>query len=261
MKDNNYITVQGWMVNRLKLSGNELFAYAAIWGFSQDGKSIFMGSGQYLADTIGVSRRSVVSILGKLIEKGFIKKYARTQNGVRRFGYRAVYPCEETSHESEDPCEETSQESEKNLLKKREESSHNIINNISNNIRVGDSDESPPLPDSPPPLPASETKKEKPGKKENHPDLQEVEAYFKSAGLDVSASDFYAYFTDTVVKSGQKPWTDSSGRKVKNWRLKAQTWNRFNAGKGRNGGGNSDDEHGGRYGKPMAPGGGGDESY
>ena len=83
MKDHNYITIQGWMVNRLKLSGNELLAYAIIYGFSHDGKSQFMGSGQYLADALGVSRRSIVAILTKLVDRGFIKQRATEKTNVR----------------------------------------------------------------------------------------------------------------------------------------------------------------------------------
>jgi hypothetical protein len=31
----NYVTIQGWQVSELKLSGNELIAYALIYGFCQ----------------------------------------------------------------------------------------------------------------------------------------------------------------------------------------------------------------------------------
>ena len=97
MKDHNYITIQGWMVNRLKLSGNELLAYAIVWGFSQDGRSSFRGSGQYLADALGVSRRSIVTILSKLVDKGHLKKSGGPKDA-GFIGYKAVRGCEETSH-------------------------------------------------------------------------------------------------------------------------------------------------------------------
>jgi len=44
MKNENYITVLGWMVNELQLSGNEMVLYALIYGFSHDGKSKFNGN-------------------------------------------------------------------------------------------------------------------------------------------------------------------------------------------------------------------------
>jgi len=69
MKNTNYYTVQGWMVNELKLSGNELLIYAVIFGFTQDGRR-FKGGLQYIADTIGVSKRSVSRLMKQMCEKG-----------------------------------------------------------------------------------------------------------------------------------------------------------------------------------------------
>lgn len=36
IKNENFIAIQGFMVKELGLSGNELIAYALIYGFSQD---------------------------------------------------------------------------------------------------------------------------------------------------------------------------------------------------------------------------------
>ena len=45
MKSNNYVTVQGWMLNDLGIDDiREVFIYAIIYGFSQDEKSEFTGS-------------------------------------------------------------------------------------------------------------------------------------------------------------------------------------------------------------------------
>ena len=51
IKNENFILIQGWMINNLKLSGNDLLVYAIIYGFTQDGEQWFEG----LAD-----RKSVV---------------------------------------------------------------------------------------------------------------------------------------------------------------------------------------------------------
>ena len=90
MKDNNCLNIFGWMINQLKLTGNELLVYAVIYGFSQDGKSAFTGSGQYLADATGVSRRSIVTTLDKLVKKGFLEKHCNTENGVKHCQYKAL---------------------------------------------------------------------------------------------------------------------------------------------------------------------------
>ena len=72
MDDSNFYTVQGWMVNKLKLSGNKLICFAIIYGFSQDGKSTFDGSYNYIADFISCSLRSVIQCLSDLRDLGFI---------------------------------------------------------------------------------------------------------------------------------------------------------------------------------------------
>ena len=47
IKNDNYIAIQGFMVKELELTGNELIAYALVYGFSQDGESKFKGSLNY----------------------------------------------------------------------------------------------------------------------------------------------------------------------------------------------------------------------
>ena len=102
MKDNNYIAIQGWMINKLKLSGNELIVYAAIYGFSQDGASKFEGSYQWLADAAGISKRAIITILGKLTERGLLQKTKSSKNGSKYFDYKAAIDCfaKETGEES-----------------------------------------------------------------------------------------------------------------------------------------------------------------
>jgi len=65
-----------------------------------------------LADALGVSRRSIVAILTKLVDRGFIKKSRNPRNSVGHIGYKAVKWCEETSQggvkKLHRGCEETS---------------------------------------------------------------------------------------------------------------------------------------------------------
>ena len=49
IKNENYITIQGWMINELGLKGNSLIIYANIYGFSQNNDCEFIGSANYLA--------------------------------------------------------------------------------------------------------------------------------------------------------------------------------------------------------------------
>lgn len=74
IKDGNFINIQSFMVTELNLKGNDLLIYAIIYGFSQDGDSVFNGSIQYLSDWTNSSKRGVMKNLENLIEKGLIEK-------------------------------------------------------------------------------------------------------------------------------------------------------------------------------------------
>jgi DNA-binding Lrp family transcriptional regulator len=89
MNDKNYFVVQGWMVNQLKLSGNDLLVYAIIYGFSQDGESKYKGSGSYIAKSLGISRRTVSLVLNDLVEKGYIKKFDYYDRNIKLCDYQA----------------------------------------------------------------------------------------------------------------------------------------------------------------------------
>ena len=72
----NFYTVQGWMVSELHLTGNELLAYAVIYGFSQDGASAFRGTLAYIAEWLGCSKSSAHRTLRRLTERGLIEASA-----------------------------------------------------------------------------------------------------------------------------------------------------------------------------------------
>jgi DNA-binding MarR family transcriptional regulator len=84
MKNNNFYTIQGWMVNDLKLKGNELICYAVIYCFSQDEKTLYMGGVKYLEGWMNATEPTVLLSLDKLIKKGFIRKHeVITESGKR----------------------------------------------------------------------------------------------------------------------------------------------------------------------------------
>lgn len=93
MNDRNFFTILGWMRSKLGLKGNELLAYAIIYGFSQDGESSYMGTASYLADWIGASRQTIMTVLKNLIGEGLVSKSEHTINGVRYIEYKAVNPA------------------------------------------------------------------------------------------------------------------------------------------------------------------------
>lgn len=85
----NYIVIQGWMIQDLQLSGNELLAYALIYGFSQDGEGEFKGSLSYLSSFLCVSKRNTIEILKRLVDKQLIIKKESIEGGVKRVSYVA----------------------------------------------------------------------------------------------------------------------------------------------------------------------------
>lgn len=90
VKDENYINIQGWMVTKLGLKGNELLIYAIIYGFSQTENQTFNGSLQYLADWTNSTKQGVTKNLKALVEKGYIIKEDKYINNVKFCEYYAT---------------------------------------------------------------------------------------------------------------------------------------------------------------------------
>lgn len=88
MTNENYITILGWMVNELKLSGNELTLYALIYGFSQDDESEFSGSLTYIQKALNISRPTATKNLDSLLKKNFIIKIQNIINKVKFNKYK-----------------------------------------------------------------------------------------------------------------------------------------------------------------------------
>ncbi len=80
MNDNNYIMIQGWMINQLKLKSNELILFAIVYGFSQDGKSTFRGSLSYISKALNCSKNTTISTTNKLLDKVLIIKNSVQEN-------------------------------------------------------------------------------------------------------------------------------------------------------------------------------------
>lgn len=80
MKDTQYYVIQGWMINQLKLKGNELTCYAIIYGFTQDQETEFTGSAGYLANAMACTRECTTKTLKTLVEKNYIIKTDDTRS-------------------------------------------------------------------------------------------------------------------------------------------------------------------------------------
>lgn len=175
---NTYYTVQAWMVNDLGLYGNELALYAIIWGFSQDGRSEFVGSISYIQEWLGCSRPTAIKTLASLAEKGLIvKKVAR--NGFDSNAYKALpNPIEGSQNSLPGVVKKFNQGSKEILpevVKKFNGGSqnslpnNNLYNNTSNNL-----DKSIGAPAEPPAPPAPPVEEKKEPVKHKHGEYRNV---------------------------------------------------------------------------------------
>lgn len=92
MKASNYVQIQSWMVSDLDLKGNHLFAYALVYGFSQDGQSKFTGSINYVCKWLNCSRNTAIKVLKDLTHKNLLLKEQETINNVTYNKYSAKVP-------------------------------------------------------------------------------------------------------------------------------------------------------------------------
>lgn len=135
----NFITIQGWMITDLKLSGTDLVVYAIIHGFSQDGQSLYSGGISYLQTATNTSKNTVIKSLKLLTEKEFLIKEELFLNGVRFCNYKSNRGGAETALGVQNNAlggAETAlgggAETEPNIY------NNNIYNNLMSEIKISD---------------------------------------------------------------------------------------------------------------------------
>lgn len=210
------------MVKDLKLKGNELLAYALIYGFSQDGETWFTGSSKYISEWLNIDRRNVLAVLQKLVEKGFLIKNEKIINGVKLCDYKAVICSDKTSqgmmnhHRGSD---ETSQGG-------YDETSHhnNSIDNIEDNIYIHATTNNLGIQ-------AQKTKKNNQldfqdgiqverylEKRFTKPTLEQVKQYCIERNNNVDCDRFVNYYESNGWKVGKSP--------MKDWKAAVRNWER-----------------------------------
>ena len=100
-KDTNHIVIQGWMRTKLGLKGVELIIYAIIYGFTQEGETAFYGSRKYMAEASGSALPTVDRAIISLIEKGYIKKLERVNDGISHCHYMVVLNNDNTPYQND----------------------------------------------------------------------------------------------------------------------------------------------------------------
>ena len=178
MKNENFYVIQGWMVNELNLSGNELMIYAIIYGFSQESNSWYEGSLSYLSSFINCkSKTTVLSVLKELQEKGLVEKQEHEINNVKFCKYRTVY---------------------QNLIYpvSKFDTNNYIINNKENNIIINNN-----------------IKKERFKK----PTLEEIQSYIKEKNININAKQFFDYFEEGNWKDSKGNQVKNWKQKLLTW--------------------------------------------
>ena len=96
-KDYHSLTIQGWMINRLGLSGNRLLVYAAIYQYSSMGTSEFSGGEYALASLCTASLDTIRVILNELAEKRLIYiseiEFKGKKHRTYKTNFKKVYAC------------------------------------------------------------------------------------------------------------------------------------------------------------------------
>lgn len=205
IKENTYITIQAFMVNQLKLKGNELLIYAIIFGYSQDGDSKFNGSIQYLADWTNSTKRGVMNNLKSLQSKGLIFKEETYFNNLKfcKYGINFNY------HLGSEQISPLAKEE----VKSGEQSSTGVVNKVPqggeqsspNNIDIYNSNYN-----------NIGTSKKK--KTFQRPKIEEIQTYCLERKSSVDSQKFYDYYESNGWKVGKNS--------MKDWKAAIRNWER-----------------------------------
>ena len=167
----SYCTIQGWMIEDLKLGGNELIVYATIYGFCRDGQNWYRLSQDYVAKWAGITTRSLRRILTDLKDKGLLMMRNDGTGGCSE--YKTLRNLDEGADIMTGGAE----------IMSGPTSNNNIYNNINNNnINIA---------------------REKTSFKK--PTVEEIAAYIQERKSPIDAEAFYAYYESIGWKVGNKP--------------------------------------------------------
>mgnify|MGYP004658576855 FL=1 len=205
IENENYITIQGWMRTKLDLSGNELIAYALIYGFSQDGESVFSGSSQYISEWLGIDKKSALRLLKRLSEEGIVTKKEEFINGVKFCRYVA------------NPNVTSGDETSPGVVTKHhrggDETSPN--NNIYNTSNINIEKENICI--SSVPSDNTYTREKQTNKRFVKPTVEEVDDYVRANGYQVDAESFVSFYESKGWRVGKEP--------MKDWKASVRYWN------------------------------------
>lgn len=94
IRDNQYITIMGWMRNMQEIeTNNELMVYALIYGFSQTEGQYLTCRQSYIASWLNITRVNCNLLLTRMEKKGLIKrKIAKKKGVIKTYKYSCILP-------------------------------------------------------------------------------------------------------------------------------------------------------------------------
>lgn len=229
MTDSNYYTVDGWMVNKLGLSGNDLICFAIIYGFSQNQTSKFEGSFNYMAEFMSCSpktaQRSVDRLLSRnliyRLEQGISKQHpsAYRSNVVYDDGKLTYIHCTMDKMTIVKETQDYGQNDHSTMDNLTTVTMDKMTNNINKDIYIDNNEiRKKDINSSTDSFISKESEGDcdKPRKRSSGvmPSKEEVEAYIAKKGYHFSADEFIRYYT---CDGELEVFRFRDGRLVKDW--------------------------------------------
>jgi DNA-binding HxlR family transcriptional regulator len=190
VKTQNYITIQGWMLNIGCKSMQEVAAYALVYGFSQDDCSQFSGRISYIQEWLMCSRHTAINTMKSLEDKGLIKKEQYEVNGIKFNRYTALGGSANSALLVQTALGGSANSALHN----------NNINNISPVTLSNDKDNVP---------------KGERGRFVK-PTVNEIASYCRERNNNIDAQEFYDFYESKGWVIGKSP--------MKDWKAAVRTW-------------------------------------
>lgn len=133
------IIIEDWMIEREKLKGLDLLAFALIHSCTQKGNGCWYGGYDKLAQRIGATQRGAVNCVKSLEESGFILKFDAIIEGKTRKAFKSLKYTEQSSEngvQTERSSDEQNSEENVQIASLFSELSSDDSNNKNNNKKI-----------------------------------------------------------------------------------------------------------------------------
>ena len=97
----DFITIPRFLVNKFRLSGNELIITSLIYGYCKHGQGEFFGTCDYIAQWTAMSREAVLRALHRLVKRGILTSRSDVRRGKKAVIYSVNMDgskCDKSSH-------------------------------------------------------------------------------------------------------------------------------------------------------------------